>query len=303
MDANRTTSEVITQPTPVERHRRAVQIGVCVLLTDRGCMPHTLARAVEHRELDMLFLAENSHVPLSCGDDWPQAGALKDRLSRLHDPFVALSAAAVVTTRLVLGFGVCLLTHRDPIITAKAIASLDRISGGRVVVGIAGGALDAAMRNHGSEFKHRWRITRERVEAMRAIWTQEVAEFHGDFVNFEPLVCYPKPISPQGPPVWIGSNSTRVPQRVAAYANGWIVFNGRYKGDAVRDLKAACEHSGRDFDDLSLALMNAPEEASAALRFLDRGYRKLIFMLVDDKDLLLSLDRIGRLAQTIRASL
>lgn len=277
-----------------------LEFGVCVLATDRGMPPPALARAVEARGIDMLFLPENSHIPLERARDWPQAAGLLDPLSRLYDPFVALSAAAAVTERLLLGFAVCLLTHRDPINTAKAVASLDLLSGGRVILGVAGGALDVAMRNHGTEFRHRWRVVRERVLAMRTIWTEEAAEFSGEFVEFGPLLSWPKPLQAVGPPVWIGSNSKWVPGRVADYADGWIVYNGRYAGDAIADLREACARRERNFDELSVALMDAPWADDDAARAVERGYRKLVFLLPPESGIEAALDRVGALAAGLR---
>ena len=276
--------------------------GVCLLATDRSLSPMALAREVEARGIDMLFLPENSHIPLKRKQDWPYAEALLDPLSRLYDPFVALSAAAAVTTRLLLGFGVCLMTHRDPINTAKAVASLDLLSGGRVILGVAGGALDEAMRNHGAPFKQRWQIVRERTLAMKAIWRDEVAEYHGEFVNFDPMWSFPKPLQAGGPPIWIGSNSKWVPDRVADYADGWIVYNGRYAGDAAHDLHKACDKQGRNFADVSLILMDAPWDAGEAGGFMAQGYSKLIFLVPPDSGSIeVSLDRITRVMTQLRA--
>lgn len=277
-----------------------LQIGVCVLATDRGLAPTTLARAVEMRGLDMLFLPENSHIPLDRNRDWPPVEGLLDPLSRLYDPFVALSAAAAVTERLLLGFAVCLLTHRDPINTAKAVASLDLLSSGRVILGVAGGALDVAMRNHGTAFKSRWKVVRERVLAMRTIWQQEEAAYSGEFVEFGPMWCYPKPLQVVGPPIWIGSNSKWVPGRVADYADGWIVYRGRYEGDAIADLRVACEQRERAFEDLSVALMDAPWDAAEASDAVAHGYRKLIFLLPPAEDTLTALDRVASIAADVR---
>jgi len=275
--------------------------GVCLLATDRSLTPTALAREVEARGFDMLFLPENSHIPLKRNKDWPYADALLDPLSRLYDPFVALSAAAAVTTRLLLGFGVCLMTHRDPINTAKAIASLDLLSGGRVILGVAGGALDEAMRNHGAPFKQRWQIVRERTLAMKSIWRDEIAEYHGEFVNFEPMWSFPKPLQAGGPPIWIGSNSKWVPDRVADYADGWIVYNGRYEGDAVHDLRRACDKHGRNFADLSLTLMDAPWDAGEAGGFMAQGFSKLIFLVPPDSGSIeASLDRIAGVVTQLR---
>lgn len=276
--------------------------GVCLLATDRSLGPVTLAREVEARGLDMLFLPENSHIPLRRAKEWPYAEALLDPLSRLYDPFVALSAAAAVSTRLLLGFAVCLLTHRDPINTAKAIASLDLLSGGRVILGVAGGALDEAMRNHGSPFRQRWQIVRERTLAMKAIWRDDIAEFHGEFVDFDPMWSFPKPLQAGGPPIWIGSNSKYVPDRVADYADGWIVYNGRYEGDAVHDLRRACDKQGRNFADLTLTLMDAPWDTGAAGGFLEQGFSKLVFLVPPDTGSIEgSLDRIAAIVARLRA--
>lgn len=276
--------------------------GVCLLATDRSLAPTTLALAVEARGLDMLFLPENSHIPLQRAKEWPYAEALLDPLSRLHDPFVALAQAAAVTERLLLGFGVCLVTHRDPINTAKAVASLDHLSDGRVIFGIAGGALDEAMRNHGTAFKQRWQIVRERTLAMKAIWRDEIAEYHGEYVNFDPMWSFPKPVQAGGPPIWIGSNSKWVPGRVAEYADGWIVYNGRYEGDAVHDLQTACDKRGRNFEDVTLALMDAPWDAGAAGGFLAQGYSKLIFLVPPDSgNIEADLDRIAAVVACLKA--
>lgn len=279
-----------------------VDIGVCVLATDRTLPPPQLAREVEARGLDMLFLPENSHIPRDRSRDWPPVEGLLDPLSRLYDPFVALSAAAAVTERLLLGFAVCLLTHRDPINTAKAVASLDLLSSGRVILGVAGGALDVAMRNHGTEFKSRWKVVRERVLAMRTIWREEEAAFSGDYVDFGPMWCYPKPLQPAGPPVWIGSNSKWVPARVADYADGWIVYRGRYQGDAIADLRAACAQRERSFEELGVALMDAPWNAAEAGAAIEHGYRKLIFLLPPADDTLHALDRVHALARELRGA-
>ncbi len=279
-----------------------LQFGVCALATDRSLSPVQLAREVEARGLEILMFPENSHMPLDRRQDWPPVDGLMDPLTRLYDPFVALAGAAAVTERLLLGFAVCLMTHRDPINTAKAVASLDLMSNGRVILGVAGGALETAMRNHGSEFKQRWKITRERTLAVRQIWAEELAEFAGDFVNFGPMASYPKPLQAGGPPVWIGSNSKSVPGRVADYADGWIVYRGIYKGDAPTDLRAACDNVGRNFDELTLTLMDAPREEADARAWIASGFRKLVYLLPQaDEGALARLDEIAALAARLRA--
>ncbi|MGH8596760.1 MAG: LLM class flavin-dependent oxidoreductase, partial [Gammaproteobacteria bacterium] len=169
------------------------------------------------------------------------------------------------------------------------------------IFGIAGGALDEAMRNHGTAFKQRWSIVRDRTLAMKAIWRDEIVEYHGEYVDFDPMWSFPKPLQAGGPPIWIGSNSKWVPGRVADYADGWIVYNGRYQGDAVHDLRAACDKQGRSFGDVTLALMDAPWDAGEAAGFLEQGYSKLIFLVPPDScNIEADLDRIGAVAARLR---
>ena len=238
-----------------------------------------LARAIEQRGFDGLFLPENTHMPLKRRQNLEFDDERLRALAGFYDPFVALSAAAAVTERIKLGTSVCLLTHRDVLITAKAAASLDHISNGRLILGVAGGLIAEAMENHGSPFKERWKIVREKCHALRHIWQQEIAAYAGDYVNFADSHCYPKPLNDCGPPLWIGSNSAAVPARVAEYADGWIVFNGRYEGDAITDLQKACEEKQRDFSTITVSLMDPPHDQKGIESFLKRGFDRLIFII------------------------
>jgi alkanesulfonate monooxygenase SsuD/methylene tetrahydromethanopterin reductase-like flavin-dependent oxidoreductase (luciferase family) len=158
------------------------------------------------------------------------------------------------------------------------------------------------MENHGTPFRQRWTIVRERILAMKAIWSREEPEFHGEFVDFAPIRSYPKPIQAGGPPVWLGSHSAAVPARVADYADGWMPVNGRYEGDPVTDLRSACERRGRAFDDVAMALFDAPVDAGRARGCIERGYTDLIFVLPPAKrDIVLPrLDAIAELAARLR---
>lgn len=284
-----------------ERLRETVNFGVFFLATDRGPHPVSIARAAEERGIDMLFIPENTHVPVQRDREWPDAEHLVDPLSRLYDPFVALAACAAATERILLGVAVCLLTQRDPIATAKTVASLDHVAAGRLILGVAGGRIGEAMENHGAAFGDRWKIVRERTLAMQTIWREELAEYHGEFVDFTPMHSYPKPLQAGGPPVWVGSNSKWVPGRVAEYADGWIVFHGRYAGDPIADLRAACVRRERNFDELTLALMDAPLDFAAASEFIARGFRQLIFWIKPDCTAVMAeLDRIAELVQRLR---
>lgn len=270
--------------------------GVCVTPTDQTLPPAAIAQAVEARDLDMLFFAENSHVPVVHRKNSYHSPEIVEPFARMHDSITALAACAAVTDRILLGTGVCLLTERDPIITAKAIATLDHLSGGRVVFGIAGGWIKEAMEHHGSPFKQRWRIVRERAQAIRTLWQEDPAEFHGEYVDFAPLTLQPKPLQPQGPPIYIGSNSSKVPARVADYADGWMPIYDRYAGDPLADLQQACSEAGRDYGDMTVLLFGAPLEAAVIEDFINRGCDGFVFLVPPDQ-----LDDVPRALDDIAA--
>jgi probable F420-dependent oxidoreductase len=279
-----------------------ISASICLFQDNDAISPRDLAADVEARGFDALFVPENTHMPIKRRRTAPYPEARMKALASLHDPFVTLGACAAVTERIKLGVSVCLLTHRDPIATAKSASSLDVLSGGRLILGVAGGFVAEAMENHGSPFKQRWAIVREKTLAMRAIWNDEDPEFHGEFVDFDPIVATTRPLQDGGPPIWIGSNSAAVPDRVAEYADGWIVFDGRYEGDAIADLEAACDRRGRAFDDLTVSLMDAPQDEAGLGERLESGYRRFIFMvpLENNSAALRTLDSLARLVERVR---
>ncbi|MEM7542139.1 MAG: LLM class flavin-dependent oxidoreductase [Pseudomonadota bacterium] len=250
---------------------------------------HEFAKAVEERGLDAVFLPENSHIPLSRSRPTPEKNIDIDRLARFQDPFVALSACAAVTDRIRLGTCVCLLTQRRPAVTANTIASLDRISNGRVTLGVAGGFIAEAMANHGCEFKTRWRTVRERTLEMRALWKEN-------------SMATTLPLQASGPPVLIGSNSKKVPHRVAAYADGWLARTEIYPSDPVKDLEDACDMAERPRAEVSLTLVAAPHDVEACANALNNGYDHILFGAQADRaeDLLNTLDRLAEVATRAR---
>ncbi len=199
-----------------------VDFGVLMFPTDYAVPPAKLATAVEARGFESLFFPEHTHIPASRQTPWPGGGDLPREYWHSHDPYVALAAAASVTTHLLLGTGITLVTERDPIVMAKQVASLDLISDGRVLLGIGAGWNAEEMANHGVAYTQRWAIVRERVLAMRQIWTMEEAEFHGEFVDFDPLWAYPKPRQDGGPKILLGASSKWAYARIADYADGWM---------------------------------------------------------------------------------
>jgi probable F420-dependent oxidoreductase len=198
-----------------------MKYGIFSFVTDQGIRPAVLGRAVEERGFESLFVPEHSHIPASRRTPFPGGGELEAVHYRIVDPFVALTAAATVTSRLVVGTMVALVTERDPISTAKEVASLDFVSGGRAVFGVGVGWNREEMENHGTDPRTRGRLMDERIDAMRRIWTEEQAEFHGEFVNFDPIFSWPKPVQQPHPPIYFGGGEATFP-RIARFRAGWL---------------------------------------------------------------------------------
>jgi probable F420-dependent oxidoreductase len=234
--------------------------------TDRSAPPGQLAHAVEAAGLDALLFAEHTHVPLAATPR-PRGGEIPDEYRRVLEPFVALTAAAAATTTLRIGTGVCLVGQRDPIVTAKAAASLDHLSDGRLILGVGFGWHHQEMRDHGIDPARRRARVREHVLAMRALWTSEVATFEAEFVHLSPSWMWPKPVQRPGPPVLLGADAGPGTFRhIAEWADGWYP-NRRYGTveDDVDALRRAFEAAGRDPDDLRLAaFVDEPDPALLA---------------------------------------
>jgi len=203
-----------------------VKFGIAVFPTDYAIAMTELGPAVEEAGFESLWVAEHTHIPTSRETPWPGGAELPKHYWHTLDPFVALTAAALATKKLKVGTGICLVIERDPIHTAKHVASLDHLSEGRFLFGIGGGWNKEEMADHGTEFSTRWKLLRERVEAMKAIWTQDVSEYHGEMVDFGPMWSWPKPIQKPHPPVILGGSGPNVLNRVVAYADGWMPNRG-----------------------------------------------------------------------------
>ena len=250
-----------------------MDVGVFYFPTDYGINVAELGKALEDRGFASLYVPEHTHIPLSRKTPFPGGGELPKRYSHTHDPFVALSFAAAATKKLKIGTGICLVPQHEPIVTAKAIASLDQLSGGRFVFGIGGGWNVDEMENHGATHKDRFKIMREHVLAMKALWTQEEASYHGQFVNFDPVWSYPKPAQRPHPPIILGGESDHTLRRVVDYCDGWFPRTraGFDPVEAVDRLKKLATEKGRDPKSLSITVFGAPNKAEALASYARAG--------------------------------
>jgi len=197
-----------------------MKFGVSMFTTDQSAGPAEVAQAVEERGFESFWVSEHSHIPVH--EPVPFTGFEPRVYAAMLDPFVSLAAAATVTKRILLGTAISLVIQRDPINCAKAVASVDHLSGGRVLFGIGAGWNEGEMRNHGTDPSSRFRLMRERVQAMQALWTQEQAEYHGRALDFEPVWQWPKPVQKPHPPILVAGSGPGVLKRVVAYGDGWM---------------------------------------------------------------------------------
>jgi probable F420-dependent oxidoreductase len=260
-----------------------MRVGMFYFPVDYGIDVRELARAAEERGFESLFLPEHTHIPVSRRSPYPGGGELPKCYSHTHDPFVALSFAAAVTKKLLLGTGVALIPQRDPIVTAKCVASLDQLSGGRFVFGIGGGWNVAEMENHGARYETRFKLMRERILAMKALCTEEAGSFHGEMVNFDPAWSYPKPLQKPYPPILLGGPSDYTLKRVVEFCDGWIplAMRGFDPKEAVAKLRKAAADAGRDYSTLSISAFGAPADASVLAEYRDAGIHRALLPIPD----------------------
>jgi len=255
--------------------------GVSMFPTDYAIRPDELAREAEARGFESLWFPEHTHIPASRRSPWPGGADLPKEYWHTYDPFVSLMAAAAATRTLKVATGICLIVERDPITTAKEVASLDMLSGGRFIFGIGGGWNAEEMENHGTPFKKRWRVMRERVLAMKEIWTKEEAEYHGEFVNFDPVWAYPKPVQKPHPPVLMGGDGPTTLDRVVEYCDGWMPIGYRMQGlpEKLTDLKRRAEAAGRDSKSISISIFGAKPDRASLDELRGLGVTRAVFVL------------------------
>jgi len=276
-----------------------MQVGVAYFPVDYGIDIRELARAAEERGFESLLLPEHTHIPTSRRTPFPGGGELPKCYSHTHDPFVALSFAAAVTSKILLGTGILLVPQHDPIVTAKSIASLDHLSNGRFLFGIGGGWNVDEMENHGARYQTRFKLLRERILAMKALWTEEAAAFHGEMVNFDPVWLYPKPKQRPNPPILLGGSSDYTVKRVVEFCDGWlpIARPGFNAPEAVARLRQAASAAGRDYATLSISAFAAPADAAVLAGYREAGIHRAVLSIPDlsRDEILAVLDKYARL--------
>jgi probable F420-dependent oxidoreductase len=279
-----------------------MKLGVTIFPTDSSIAPAELAAAAEERGFESLWVPEHSHIPASRRTPFPGGGELPKMYYDVMEPFVALATAAAATRTLKLATGVCLVVQRDPIQTAKSVATLDRLSNGRFLFGVGAGWNAEEMENHGTEFAKRGRVLRERVLAMKEIWTKSKAEFHGEFVAFDPVMAWPKPVQKPHPPVHVGGGWPHAARRAIAWGDGWAPIHGF--GDLAGKLpefRARAADAGRGPASLEITIFGLPPKAQAIAPYRDAGAARAVFGLppAPRDEVLPLLDRCAKAAAEV----
>lgn len=281
-----------------------MDFGILMFATDYAIRPDDLAREVEQRGFESLWFPEHTHIPASRQSPWPGGPDLPRDYWHTHDLFVALGMAAAVTTTLKLGSGICLVVERDPITLAKEVATLDVLSRGRFLFGIGGGWNAEEMANHGTDFRRRWKVLRERVEAMKVIWRDDDAAYHGETVRFDAIWSWPKPAQKPHPPIYLGGHGPKALDRVVRYCDGWmpIPMRGSKLVDDIADLRRRAAAAGRDPASLAVSVYGLPPDPDRVRPLAAAGATRGIFALPSaDRDTVLPLlDQYAGVAAALR---
>lgn len=264
-----------------------MKFGASMFFTDCSMSPAELAIALEQRGFDIVWAPEHSHIPVSRKTGFILGGDLPKRYYDVMDPFVTLTAAAMATKALKVGTGVCLVAQRDPIQTAKLVASLDQVSGGRFVFGIGNGWNQDEMENHGTAYATRHKRARENIEAMKAIWTQSKAEYHGEFVNFGPMMAWPKPVQKPHPPILVGGAFPYSARRAVRYGDGWMPQVTEKSPTPLVELipmfRQMCAEADRDPDKMDISIGGQQPDADLMKRYRDAGVSRVSASLPSEK--------------------
>jgi probable F420-dependent oxidoreductase len=252
-----------------------MKLAAAVFPTDETLPPHEVARLCEERGFESLWFPEHTHIPASRATPYPAGGDLPSMYWRSLDPFVALTAAAMATSTLRLGTAICLVVERDPIVTAKAVASLDLLSAGRVEFGVGAGWNREEMRNHGTDPRTRMAVMAERVEAIKAIWTESEASYSGDHVSFDRIWSWPKPVQDPHPRVWVGGNGPTVEDRVLGFGDGWMP-NVIDDDELIGRIGALRSRAGFE---VPVSINASPRRPERLERYAQAGVERVIFYL------------------------
>jgi probable F420-dependent oxidoreductase len=259
-----------------------MKFGVCIFPTSYSIQPAELAVALEERGFESIWVPEHTHIPASRKSPWPGGSELPRMYYDVYDPFVSLAAAASVTKSLKLATGVTLACQHSPLTLAKTAATLDRVSNGRLLLGVGGGWNREELEDHGGPFERRWKLLRETVEAVKALWGGDPAEYHGEFVDFAPAHSAPKPTQRPHPPIHVAGSAPHALRRVVRYGDGWLPILGRESGDfldRVRELRDLARSKQRDPDGIEISIYACPAEEDLVRRFANAGLTRAIFAL------------------------
>ena len=264
-----------------------MKFGASMFFTDYSMTAPELAVALEQRGFDIVWAPEHSHIPVSRKTPFIMGGDLPKRYYDVMDPFVTLTAAAIATKTLKIGTGVCLIAQRDPIQTAKLVASIDQVSGGRFVFGVGNGWNQDEMENHGTAFASRHKRARENIEAMKAIWTQSKAEYHGEFVNFDPMMTWPKPVQKPYPPILVGGAFPYSSRRAIRYGDGWMPQVTTYAKEPLTDLiprfRQQAAEAGRDPASMDISIGGQQPDLDLIKRYQDLGVNRVSCSLESER--------------------
>jgi probable F420-dependent oxidoreductase len=259
-----------------------MKIGAVMFFTADSMHPAALGRALEERGFESLWVPEHTHIPSALGSEYPGKGGLQQAYYEIMDPFLALNTAATATTTLKVGTGIALVIQRDPILTAKMVSSIDQLSGGRFLFGIGNGWNQVEVENHGTAFATRHKLARERIEAMKAIWTHDEPEYHGEFVTFGKMKQWPKPWQKPYPPIIVGGGFPHAARRAVRYGNGWIPRDDWVERDGVEVLdkfRAMAKEAGRDPAELPISLFRVPDNIERLRLYAALGIDRVVFSL------------------------
>jgi probable F420-dependent oxidoreductase len=264
-----------------------MKIGAVMFFTADSMQPAPLARLLEERGFESLWVPEHTHIPSSRKTPYPAGGPLIRPYYDIMDPFLVLNTAATVTIKLRVGTGIALLTQRDPIVTAKVVSTIDQLSQGRFLFGVGNGWNQDEIENHGTAFESRHKLARERMEAMKTIWTEEEPEYHGEFVNFDKMKQWPKPFQKPHPPIIVGGAFPYAARRAVRYGDGWIPRDDWLDRDGIEVLdkfRAMAKEAGRDPASLSVSTFRVPDDLERLKRYRELGIDRVVFSLPAEKD-------------------